>query len=312
MKRIQAKVARALRRLSGVPAPAILPSSPPPLAREVITGEPILPPELEREIFELAAASDAPPDYWMHQHVGDTVLVLPQVCRRAQSWIEPFIYERVSLLQNFRGEDPIPQFLATLDVRPATFFATHVKHLYLAPTIPLAVAQRVLRACTGVVSFGCHHPYALLAPLLAPLPLQRLLVSALAFPAAPAPADLPPWSASLTHLGLSLALPTPALAHLPALTHLAVDYAALPDAEIPGTGVGAALAALLGAGPRIRCLVLVTAAKTDYRWALQRLREDAFADARLCLHLRPVMDGAWDEWSRRVPDMFAEAERRRA
>ncbi|KAJ7490707.1 hypothetical protein FB451DRAFT_1220841 [Mycena latifolia] len=304
MKRIQAKVERALRRFSGVPASA---ESSPPVVREIITGEPILPPELEREIFELVAATDAPPDYWMHQHVGNTVLVLPQVCRRAQSWIEPFIYERVSLLQTFHGLDPIPSFLATIDARPASFFAAHVKHLYIAPTIPLAVVQRVLVVCTGVVSFGCHHPYTRLAPLLAPLSLRRLLVSELTLPSIPA--ELPHWAASLTHLGLSQVLPTAAaLVHLPALTHLAVDYAALPDPEAPG--MGAALTALLAAGSSIRCLVLVSAAKTDYKWALQRLRDDAFSDPRLYVHLRPVMDGTWDAWSRRVPDVFAEAEER--
>ncbi|KAJ7490709.1 hypothetical protein FB451DRAFT_1166048 [Mycena latifolia] len=310
MKRIQAKVIvsasplelsdnlsqveGALRRFSGVPASAE--SSPP------ITGEPILPPELEREIFELVAATEAPPDHWMHQHVGNTVLVLPRVCRRAQIWIEPFIYERVSLLQTFHGLDPIPSFLATIDARPASFFAAHVKHLYIAPTTPLAVVQRVLAVCTGVVSFGCHHPYTRLAPLLAPLPLRRLLVSELP----PIPAELAPWAASLTHLGLVQVFPTATtLAHLPALTHLAVDYAALPDPEAPG--MGAALTALLAAGPNIRCLVLVSAAKTD--WALQRLRDDAFSDPRLYMH--SVMDGAWDAWSRHMPDMFAQAEERR-
>ncbi|KAJ7490717.1 hypothetical protein FB451DRAFT_624688 [Mycena latifolia] len=304
MKRIQAKVERALRRFSEVPASA---ESSPPVVREIITGEPILPPELEREIFELVATTAAPPDYWMHQDVGNTVLVLPQVCRRVQSWIEPFIYERVSLLQTFHGLDPIPSFL-TIDARPASFFAAYVKHLYIAPTIPLAVVQRVLVVCTGVVSFGCHHPYTRLAPLLAPLSLRRLLVSELTLP--PIPAELPPWAVSLTHLGLSQVLPTAAaLAHLPALTHLAVDYAALPDPEAPG--MGAALTALLAAGSSIRCLVLVSAAKTDYKWALQRLRDDAFSDRRLYVHLRPVMDGTWDAWSRRVPDMFAQAEERR-
>ncbi|KAJ7133417.1 hypothetical protein C8R44DRAFT_849522 [Mycena epipterygia] len=307
MKKIQAKLERSLRRFSSAPAPPVFVA--PPVVQEQITGEPILPPELEREIFELAAATDPPPNYWTRQHVGDTVIALAQVCRRAQSWIEPLIYERVSLLDVFDGTNPVPLFLDTLDKRPPSFFAMHVKHLYLGPSIPFLVVQRVLQVCTGVVSFGCHHPYISLAPLLAPLPLQRLLVSELALPAAPA--VLPPWAASLTHLGLAQALPAvPAavLARLPSLTHLAVDYAALPDPEMPG--MGAALATLLTASAHVHCLVLVTAAKTDYKWALQRLREDGFADARLYVHLRPVMDGTWDAWSRRLPDVFAEAEAR--
>ncbi|KAJ7456783.1 hypothetical protein B0H11DRAFT_225299 [Mycena galericulata] len=316
MKKVQAKVERAWRRLSRLPdtpvdgSPRLQKRPVVDAPRKVITGEPFLPPELEREIFELVVAQDSPYDYWLHQHVGDTVLVLPQVCRRVQSWIEPFIYERIAILHNFNGRDPISKFLETIDARPASFFATHVKHLYLDPTIPLSVVQHILSVCTGAVSFGCHHPYASLAPLLVPLPLQRLLVSEFTLPSPPT--DLPPWAASLTHLGLSQARPSaPAdtLARLPTLTHLAVDYAALPNVESPG--MGAALAALLAAAPRLSALVLVTGAKTDYRWTLDRLREDGFRDRRLYVHLRPVMDGTWDAWSRRVPDMFADAEARR-
>ncbi|KAJ6544580.1 hypothetical protein DFH09DRAFT_1367793 [Mycena vulgaris] len=320
MKKLQAKVARyysrlkpsqqasqverAVRRLSRVLAPVAVSRNGPPVDLEVVAGEPILPPELERKIFEWAAESDVQPNYWMRQHVSDTVLVLPQVCRRVQSWIEPFIYERISLLPTFSGTDPVPPFLATIDARPASFFAAHVKHLYVAPGIPLIVVQRVLSVCTGIMSFGGHYPYTSLAPLLAQLPLHRLLVSDLTFPSAPA--EHPPWTASLTHLGASQVPPTAALASLPAVTHLAIDYDALPDPETPG--MGAALVALLAAAPHIRCLVLITGAKTDYKWALQRLRKDAFADARLYVHLRPVTDGTWDAWSRRVPDVFADAD----
>ncbi|KAJ7619627.1 hypothetical protein FB45DRAFT_161916 [Roridomyces roridus] len=90
----------------------------------MITGDPILPPELERDIFELVVSidTDLTTDYRSHQHVGDTVLVLPRVCRRVQSWIEPLIYERVALLQNSRGRDPFTALLSTVDARPATFF----------------------------------------------------------------------------------------------------------------------------------------------------------------------------------------------
>ncbi|KAJ7131728.1 hypothetical protein C8R43DRAFT_1024409 [Mycena crocata] len=302
MKRIQEKVGRTFRRFSR--APAVVKASP-----DVITGDPILPPELEREIFELAAAMDAPPDYWTHQHVGDIVLVLPQVCRRVQAWIEPLIYERISLLYNFNGRDPVPRFLETVDARPANFFATHVKYLYFDSRVPLPAAQHILSVCTGIVTFGCHHPYTALAPLLAPLPLKRLLVSEFTFPSTAG--DTPPWAASLTHLGLSVALPPDPSAlfvHLPVLTHLAVDFDTLPDPETPG--MGAALVGLLSAGARIRYIVLATGTKTDYKWTFQRLRQDGFSDVRLDVHLRPVQDGTWDAWSRRVPDMFAHAEKK--
>ncbi|KAJ7878841.1 hypothetical protein B0H14DRAFT_1630343 [Mycena olivaceomarginata] len=305
MKRIKDKVNNALRRFSRVdPAPPA--KSTEVAVREVITGDPFLPPELEREIFVLVAVND-PVDGWTHQHVGDMVLVLPQVCRRVQIWIEPLIYERISLLQSFNGGQPVPRFLATIDTRPASFFALHVKYLYFDYTVPLPAVQRVLSVCTGVVSVGCHHPYLSLAPLLAPLPLQRLCVSEFALPSTPA--DLPPWAVSLTELGLTQSLPpdsAAALAALPALTHLAVDFEAVPNPVTPG--MGTALAQLLAASPHLRCLVLMTSSKSDYRWAYERLRKDAFGDARLHVHLRPIPDGTWDAWSRRVPDVFVEAE----
>ncbi|KAJ6453107.1 hypothetical protein C8R45DRAFT_1039629 [Mycena sanguinolenta] len=314
MKRIKAKVHKTLRRFSQIkPAHSVVVA--PPIVREVISGDPFLPPELEREIFELVAAND-PVDNWTHQDVGDTVLALPQVCRRVQSWIEPIIYERISLLHSFDGEEPVPKFLATIDARPASFFAAHVKYLYFDRYIPLPAIQRVLSVCTGTVSVGCHHPYLALAPLLAPLPLHRLCVSEFALPSKP---DLPPWAASLTQLGLTVVLPpdpVTAFAALPSLTHLAVDYEALNPDNPDNPGAGVALSRLLHAVPRLRFLVLLTASKTDYKWAHQRLREDGFADARFYVHLRPISDGTWDAWSRRVPDVFAEAEeameRRRA
>ncbi|KAJ7738339.1 hypothetical protein B0H16DRAFT_1570508, partial [Mycena metata] len=310
MKSIRGKVAKALRRFSGAP---FAPPTPPedaalPVVRELITGDPFLPPELEREIFELAAETDTVFDSW-RQRVGSTVLVLPRVCRRVKSWIEPFMYRDIALRQSFDGVDPVPRFLAAVDSHPPSFFATHVKHLYFDSTMPLFFVQKVLSVCTGVVVLGCHHPYSSLAPLIASLPLRRLLLAELSLPTTPE--TIPPWAASLTHLGISKTVPADpraAFAALPALTHLAVGYDALPDPERPG--MGAMLAALFPACPAIRCLILVTESKTNYRWALQRLRDDGFVDARFYVHLRPVMDRTWDGWWRPAPDMFSEAEDR--
>ncbi|KAJ6487196.1 hypothetical protein C8R47DRAFT_517813 [Mycena vitilis] len=308
MKAITRQVEKAFRRFSKLP-PATLPLSPtqPTVIRQAITGDPILPPELERAIFELVAAYDLLPDSWTHQHIGDTALALPQVCRRVQSWIEPIIYERISFVWSANGASPVPRFLATISARPASFFAAHVKHFYFDRSLAPSAVQRILGVCTGVVSLGCYHSYSALEPLLAPLPLQRLLVSELTLPSPLR--ELPPCVASLTHLGLAHTLPSDpaaAFAALPSLTHLAVGYDALPNPENPG--MGAALAGLLRACAGLRCLVLMTESKTSYNWALHRLRDDGFRDPRFYVHLRPVMDGTWDAWSRRVPDVFADAE----
>ncbi|KAJ7028406.1 hypothetical protein C8F04DRAFT_1265942 [Mycena alexandri] len=306
----ESQVAKALRRFSGAPPAPPTPQEVAalPVARELITGDPFLPPELEREIFELAAEleTDAVFDSW-RQRVGSTVLVLPRVCRRVKSWIEPFMYRDIVLRQSFNGADPVLRFLAAVDSHPPSFFATHVKHLYFDPIMPLFFVQKVLSVCTGVIVLGCHHPYSSLAPLIASLPLRRLLLAELTLPTTPE--AIPPWAASLTHLGISKTLPADpraAFAALPALTHLAVGYDALPHPAMPG--MGAMLAALFSACPGVRCLILVTESKTNYKWALQRLRDDGFADARFYVHLRPVMDATWDGWWRPAPDMFSEAE----
>ncbi|KAJ7820253.1 hypothetical protein B0H14DRAFT_1346871 [Mycena olivaceomarginata] len=112
MKRIKEKINNTLRRSA---------------VREAITGDRLLPPELEQQIFQLVAAND-PVGVWRHQHMGDTVLVLPQLCRRVQIWIDPFIYERISLLRSYNDARPVPNFLATIKTRPANFFAAHVKY----------------------------------------------------------------------------------------------------------------------------------------------------------------------------------------
>ncbi|KAJ6487195.1 hypothetical protein C8R47DRAFT_1216391 [Mycena vitilis] len=282
---------------------------PAPSVGETITGDPVLPPELEREIFKLAAAV---PNYWTKQHVGDMALVLPQVCRRAQSWIEPLLYEHISLPLPSNSARRLDMFLETIDTRPATFFAAHVKYLDFDDAIPLAVVEQVLRVCTGVVNLGCRHTYTSLKPLLVPVPLphlRRLLVAKLLFPFVVRIADLPvgPWATSLTHLGLSRAITFPSdlaavFAAFPALTHLAVAY------RDDGYHYANALRGFISACPlRLRCIVLVVRGKADYRATCQDIRAENIADARLCVHL-----GGWQTWSQRVPGMFVEADAKNA
>ncbi|KAJ6541565.1 hypothetical protein B0H19DRAFT_1077398 [Mycena capillaripes] len=270
MKKLQAKAGKVFRRFSRV------------RAREGITDsshDPILPPELERVIFELVAANDALP----HQHAGKTTLAI------AQNWIEPFIYERVSLYEyNHRA------FLATIAARPASFFAAHVKHLYFDDDHGIrlyAAMWPVLKVCTGAVSVGCYYPYRNLAALLAPLPLQRLVVSRLTLPSTPA--DLPPWATSLTHLGLSNALllePTATLAALPALSHLVVDWTLLAHA-----GAGA-----VGFETEQRQPYIVLAGNAEitedqwWPWTLRFLCDGDFSgDPQFYTHVRLLSDGTW-------------------
>ncbi|KAJ6492234.1 hypothetical protein C8R45DRAFT_990696 [Mycena sanguinolenta] len=291
MDEIHAKLYEVLRRSYRVPPPA-------PASHEVISGEPILPPELEREIFELAAAM---PNYWTKQHVGDMALILPQVCRRTQSWIEPLIYERIAFSKSTMDqlEHRLQLFLETVNSRPPSFFAANVKYLYFDPSVQLPIIQRVLGVCAGIVSLGCQHPYDTLADSLLPLPLRRLFLSKLALPT-----ELPPWTASLTHLGLSDAVPNnhpQIFKTFPALTHLAVDFNAVNLDTLIHT-----IRSLLLAGPQLRCLVL-TATRGDSRRISQRLYRDKFRDPRFCVIGHRSTPIGWHR-GRSVLDLFEEAD----
>ncbi|KAJ7856685.1 hypothetical protein B0H14DRAFT_710654 [Mycena olivaceomarginata] len=177
------KIGKSLRRFSRVrPAPPAPGAAARPVVQaEVITGDPFLPPELEREIFELAAASDVG-EGRTRQYVGKIMLTLPQVCRRAQSWIEPLIYERIQLLE-WNGVDAVPQLLATINARPASFFRSTRQASLLPLDCPAARcparAQRLHRCRERGVPSPLPHPRAAprASPAPAPLPLQRLCVS---------------------------------------------------------------------------------------------------------------------------------------
>ncbi|KAJ7738309.1 hypothetical protein B0H16DRAFT_1325416 [Mycena metata] len=211
--------------------------------------------------------------------------------------IEPFIYKRLSFVSTFGNADPVPRFLATIDSRPSKFFAVHVKHLYFDHTMPLYFVRKVLSVCTGVVVLGCPHSYRSLAPLIAPLPLQRFLVRELTLPSAPK--ALPRWTASLTHLGVSGStyIDAHAYAALPTLIHLAVDAHCYAVSYVSP-------ARILYACPRGRCLIAVTQNESESRSLLEHLHAEGFTDPRCYVHLRARLDGTWDGWSRRLPDMF--------
>jgi hypothetical protein len=213
------------------------------------------------------------------------------------SRIDPFIYERISLLRSHNDARSVQNFLATIKTRPANFFAAHVKYLYFDHTVPLSAVWRILSVRTGVVSVGCHHPYLSLAPQLAPLSLQRLCVSEFKLP--PTPADLPHWAASLTPLGLTQRLPrnpATALAALPALTHLATDYRAIglgDNKDIP--------VRLFSVSPHLRCLILMTGSTPAHALV--------FLSGRTVPH--PPAAHAGRDVGRRVLDVFVETLERR-
>ncbi|KAF7360118.1 hypothetical protein MVEN_00740200 [Mycena venus] len=212
-----------------------------------ITNRLDLPVELEREIFELAASTDVA-----------TALRLAIVARRVQAWVEPIIYSRVVVVNApevsaqtqssryiLRGrttraqssrkapnQPQIPRFIRTIPLRPASFFARHVKCLQIGNlSEPHLVA--VLSACIGISELGWWSN-ALTPPVAAALcslnSLYRLSVD-LSFQLDFPQLNAAPMFSTLTHFDISLhnhhyhhqpLIPT--LKRFPALTHLSVAH----------------------------------------------------------------------------------------
>ncbi|KAF7314746.1 hypothetical protein MKEN_00948600 [Mycena kentingensis (nom. inval.)] len=285
-----------------------------------------LPPELEMKIFLLVAHDSE--ELFGRQlltklgrlEAFEGLLVLPRVCRRVQAWVEPLLYERVNLQlprsagpSPSRVRHPVERFMQTLAARPASFFARHVKCIYLDTEVSLADTRRILSVCTGATSIACFQSYPALADVLVALPLQRLLVQDLLGESAqeqgqapragmlsvftnlfqtsrlvidenpgpvpsqqPAPLAAAPWTSTLTHLALTHTLPPPAaLSALPSLTHLALDYNTFGPHAIATPGLlQDQLTRVLTDAPRLERLVVVVGTPAKYRGVALRLQDD--------------------------------------
>ncbi|KAJ7123254.1 hypothetical protein C8R43DRAFT_1031978 [Mycena crocata] len=189
-----------------------------------------LPVELEREIFELAAALN---------RRGIPKLLL--VAHRVHDWLEPLLY-RVLLFRRDRG-DPGPTkpmamepIMRALAAKPALFFHNSVRHLAVNNNVPRANVDRLLSACTGVVNLalfnGDSDPSVI--PYIERMRPQRLAANLTVLFAGPPDFTLSLFS-QITHLDISDVFgltwdPWNKLALLPRLTHLSFNYSdeALP------------------------------------------------------------------------------------
>ncbi|KAF8950731.1 hypothetical protein BDZ97DRAFT_1770851 [Flammula alnicola] len=132
----------------------------------------VLPYELERDIFELAARA-----------FPGNALELVTISRYADllcavDRTEALIYETVVLESRLATD----LFLRTLDVRPPSFFAKNIKRFYLTEVVSFydVEAQRILAGCTGLTEVTCWvYPHSFKDNLLPQLPthnLQRLSI----------------------------------------------------------------------------------------------------------------------------------------
>ncbi|KAF9043562.1 hypothetical protein BDZ89DRAFT_1059458, partial [Hymenopellis radicata] len=118
------------------------------------------------EIFEAAARMQP-----------GRALDLVLVARRVKTWIQPLVYELVTL-----GSQDADLFLRTMGSISSTFFAANVKKLCLTISVEPLVATQILSICTGLdslalwVDFWSSDSHISIPPLLAYLPLRNLSV----------------------------------------------------------------------------------------------------------------------------------------
>lgn len=99
-----------------------------------------LPAELLRDIFEHAATSDPA-----------TARTLSLVSSTLRHWTEPALYHTV-VLSSSRS---LRSFLTAISHKPAEFVRTRVKHLGIFALGPAQSIDRILYACRGVASVAC-------------------------------------------------------------------------------------------------------------------------------------------------------------
>ncbi|KAJ7176743.1 hypothetical protein C8R46DRAFT_43675 [Mycena filopes] len=175
-----------------------------------------LPVELEREIFETAALS--------HR---ETIPTLLRVARRVHVWIEPLLYTAIGLCNSSKFE-AIQRIMRT---KPPTFLRNSVRHLFINNTGDMgSVGYDLLQLCPKIESFailGSYSPTTLLPILQEISGVRRWCGDLEGMFGSAAAVDLGlPFFRNVTHMDLFNSCVDqhvwimPALAALPALTHL--------------------------------------------------------------------------------------------
>ncbi|KAJ7628171.1 hypothetical protein DFH06DRAFT_1226457, partial [Mycena polygramma] len=152
--------------------------------------EPYLPPELEREIFEIAAG-EAP----------GTIPTLLRVCHRVHAWVEPLLYRIL-----YTGDWHSPLMLA-VQSKSEVFLRNAVRHIFLGcPLVVSELQKNFLLKCSGLVNLyvdGRSSPEFLLA-------FDKTRLQRLSLVFSPADSEWPrstfqlPVFLSITHLDLIL------------------------------------------------------------------------------------------------------------
>ncbi|KAJ7138941.1 hypothetical protein C8R46DRAFT_1361499 [Mycena filopes] len=179
---------------------------------------PILPPELERRIFEICASSQF-----------SVIPRLMLVAWRVKDWVEPILYRTIMVCEIRRERYHFPRFTPEsvaklLLSKPAAFLRDSVRNL-LIHNAHRDLVQSILAICTGVENLWAPEASEVLRP---PSGLRLKNLSTNAWPLLWTVSPLDPLFTRLTHLELtgpvhSVAKIASTLPLLPQLTHLAFN-----------------------------------------------------------------------------------------
>ncbi|KAJ7177044.1 hypothetical protein C8R46DRAFT_1213605 [Mycena filopes] len=186
---------------------------------------PILPQELERQIFEICASSQP--------------FVIPRlmlVAWRVAEWLEPLLYRTISVCQTpperYHYPYLTPETVANLLLRkPADFFRDSVRNLLLDAIRP-DVMESILAVCTRLENIWAPGASLQVVRSTSIFPLKHLYTNSWAL-FSPTVSPLDPLFAQLTHLEMTeynifkAVEIASRLVFLPKLSHLAFNVEAL-------------------------------------------------------------------------------------
>ncbi|KAF9219834.1 hypothetical protein BS17DRAFT_788481 [Gyrodon lividus] len=269
-----------------------------PVDRILAETAPVLPLELEREIFLLTART--------YRGVSTRLML---VASRVKIWIEAFVYKTVVL----RGPGHAYQFMSTLVNRSPEFAKLHVKALCVRPQIPRSLTVQLLTLCSGVESLALWVPSQSEGPaeiinILSSLPLRFLSINLTAITNAtchPVPVlHNHPIFEHLTHLDIVnhwvLWTSSLGIEHLPHLTHVAFRFWSRGS-------VNAALSLILKESPRLRVLVLL-ADSVVVPGARHYLDREGIRDDRVVVMKHTRDADEWESMERESEGMWQRAE----
>ncbi|KAF7329611.1 hypothetical protein MKEN_00224100 [Mycena kentingensis (nom. inval.)] len=181
-----------------------------------MSDSPRLPPDLERDIFELVGQTSS----------LKTVLPLLRVARRVHEWIEPFLYRSLNISNLPLSKGPRLDVLLELwrsGTKPPAFFTTAVRHLIiLTPEHAQPEFDEIVAACSRVTHIAIGpNARASLPTILRSMPCVRRL----AMDFAGATGFRPEAYSDTTSLQAAAAHLLPALTHLEIFTQLTNDPA---------------------------------------------------------------------------------------